>query len=271
MSDPLFTAAPHARDASSAAADRDAKIEQLLLAGLDHYFAGRYEHAINIWTRALFFDRAHPRARAYIDRARSALAERQRQSEALLHDGLAAFERGEGDEARRLLSAAIDGGAPADEAAALLGRLDRLAFAAPAGEHDPGAADTAEPPARAAAPRRAGVRVLFAVGSLVMVAAAGVLAAAAWDRLQFRALFTVDDAPAARARPVAYDGSLPIPRRAETALTRARALASAGHLRDALAMLDLVRPTDSQKAEADRLRADIQRELLNPGTARRVP
>ena len=59
-------------------ADRDAKIEQLLLAGLDHYFAARYELAINVWTRALFFDRSHARARAYIERARSALAERQR-------------------------------------------------------------------------------------------------------------------------------------------------------------------------------------------------
>ena len=45
--------------------DRDAKIEQLLLAGLDHYFSGRYEQAIDVWTRTLFFDRSHARARAY--------------------------------------------------------------------------------------------------------------------------------------------------------------------------------------------------------------
>src|SRR5580765_2067899 len=114
-------------------AERDAKIERLLIAGLDHYFAARYEAAINVWTRALFFDRSHPRARAYIDRARSALAERQRQSEELLHNGVAAFHRGEGDEARRLLQAAIDGGAPSEEALAVLERLNRLdASAAPA-------------------------------------------------------------------------------------------------------------------------------------------
>jgi hypothetical protein len=35
-----------------------------------------------------------------------------------------------------------------------------------------------------------------------------------------------------------------------------------GHLHDALAALDLVRPTDVQKADADRLRADIQRQLI---------
>ena len=50
-------------------ADDDARIEYLLVTGLDHYFAGEYEHAINLWTRVLFLDRNHDRARAYIDRA----------------------------------------------------------------------------------------------------------------------------------------------------------------------------------------------------------
>src|SRR3954470_25033140 len=98
MSDaPLFDGSRSA-DLSSTA-DRDGKIEQLLLVGLDHYFAAQYDQAINIWTRALFLDRSHPRARAYIERARTALAERQRESEELLHTGVAAFERGDGREA----------------------------------------------------------------------------------------------------------------------------------------------------------------------------
>src|SRR3954449_13256300 len=103
MSDPLRTDGSRAHADDVSAADRDAKIEQLLLVGLDHYFAARYELAINVWTRALFIDRSHPRARAYIDRARSALAERQRESEELLQNGVAAFQRGDADEARRLL------------------------------------------------------------------------------------------------------------------------------------------------------------------------
>src|SRR2546430_7092399 len=107
-------------------ADRDAKIEQLLLDGLDHYFDARYEQAINVWTRALFLDRSHARARAYIERARSALAERQRQSEELLQTGVAAFHRGDSEEARRLLQAAIDAGAPPEDALAFLERLNRL-------------------------------------------------------------------------------------------------------------------------------------------------
>jgi hypothetical protein len=54
--------------AAASEADRDAKIEQLLLAGLDHYFAAQYDCAISVWTRVLFLDRSHARARAYIDR-----------------------------------------------------------------------------------------------------------------------------------------------------------------------------------------------------------
>src|SRR3954463_7407243 len=126
MSDPLRTDASRAHADVTSEPDRDGKIEQLLLVGLDHYFAARYELAINVWTRALFLDRSHPRARAYIDRARSALAERQRESEELLQNGVAAFERGETDEARRLLRAAIEGGAPSEEALAVLERLNRL-------------------------------------------------------------------------------------------------------------------------------------------------
>ena len=125
MPEPQPIEGRHAHDAVS-----DVKIEQLLLVGLDHYFAGRYEQAIDVWTRAFFFDRDHPRARAYIERARSALAERQRESEELLQQGVAAFHRGDASEARRLLTAAIDGGAPAEEALAVLGRLDRLELVA---------------------------------------------------------------------------------------------------------------------------------------------
>src|SRR6266851_2573313 len=125
MSDPLRTDSSRSPD-GAAASERDAKIEQLLLAGLDHYFAAEYEQAINVWTRALFLDRSHARARAYIERARSALAERQRESEELLQNGVAAFHRGDGEEARRLLQAAIRGGAPAEEALAVLERLNRL-------------------------------------------------------------------------------------------------------------------------------------------------
>src|SRR5580692_5598342 len=125
MSDPLRTDPSRALDAAPEPS-RDAKIEQLLLVGLDHYFTAQYEQAINVWTRALFFDRSHARARAYIERARRAQAERQRESEELLHNGTVAYRSGDVIEARRLLQAALDAGAPLELAFPMLERLNQI-------------------------------------------------------------------------------------------------------------------------------------------------
>jgi hypothetical protein len=70
--------------------------------------------------------------------------------------------------------------------------------------------------------------------------------------------------PAPTVNPIvraASDETL-IPRRGDTALARARVLVTNGRLRDALVVLDLVRPTDPQRPDADRLRADIQKQLI---------
>jgi hypothetical protein len=272
MSDPLRTDSPRASDAAPDA-DRDAKIEQLLLAGLDHYFAARYEQAINVWTRALFFDRNHARAHAYIERARTALAEQQRETDELLHSGLAAFERGEGVEARRLLQTALGRGAPPDEALAVLDRLDRL-------EH--GSSRAAESDVvhvtrqRAAARERrqskpfAG-RVFLVAASFAAVAAAA-YAGFAWRHPASRPLAATGvldilglierAAQPAALSPEPTEGGLSLPRRGEFALSRAQSLQASGHLHDALVALDAVRLTDKERPDADRLRAEIQRQLI---------
>src|SRR4030095_15943913 len=92
----------------------------------------QHELAITVWTRVLFLDRTHARARAYIERARTAIAERQREGDELLHAGLAAFTRGDAGDARRLLTSAVEQGARPEEAFAALERMDRLAPAEPA-------------------------------------------------------------------------------------------------------------------------------------------
>jgi hypothetical protein len=261
MSDPLRTDPSRAGEPASHA-DREAKIEQLLLAGLDHYFSARYEHAINVWTRALFLDRSHARARAYIERARSALAERQRESEELLHSGVAAFDRGEGGEARRLLQAALNQGAPSDEALAILDRLNRLEQGTP---QIPEAvpvrkrprAPLVHGPATASRTAWAALALL-----LLIIIAAGAFGAGAF-RSDWRTF--LDRPPSPSMNPgarSATDERLSLPRRGETAVLRARALVSSGRLRDALATLDLVSPTDAQKTDADRLRAEIQKQLI---------
>lgn len=263
MSDRLRTDLARPLDGASDT-DRDAKIEQLLLIGLDHYFAAEYEQAINVWTRALFLDRSHARARAYIERARSAQAERQRESEELLHNGVAAFDRGESEEARRLLHAALNQGAHPDEALAVLDRLDRLDPRAtpPRATHAARSGRSTE----ALLPdlRRPSARVglaLFAVAA-VLVAAAAVIVLTATP-IDWRALLTLPTAQStARAGQSAADEMPPVPRRGELTLARARTFAAGGHLRDALATLDQIQPTDAQKPDADRLRADIQRQLM---------
>lgn len=262
MSDPLRTDPSRAEELAPDA-DRDAKIEQLLLSGLDHYFAARYEQAINVWTRALFLDRSHARARAYIERARSALAERQRESEELLQNGVAAFDRGEGEEARRLLHAAINQGAPTDQALVVLDRLNRLEQSVGTAAVAPAARSSARPPAlhrRGVDGSRASWTALALLALVILVAAA--FGAGAF-RTDWRRLLDRRPAPSVTiGNRTAADRAPSLPRRGETALARARALASSGRLSGAIAALEAVRPTDAEKVEADRLKAEIQKQLI---------
>jgi hypothetical protein len=200
MSDSLSSESLRAADALSGA-ERDARVEHLLLQGLDHYFAGRYDTAVHVWTRVLFLDRGHARARAYIERARSAQAERQRESDELLHQGVAAFDRGDTGDAKELLTAAVSQGASPEVALSYLGRIDRLrpGWTATAG----GASDRREPTRMVVAaaalvpPRTRRWTPLLALGTCVVVLAAW----GAWT------WFQVDDVSAAlQAQPVAPAG-----------------------------------------------------------------
>ena len=267
MADP-HPSGPRRSEAPAEPAD-EARIEHLLVTGLDHYFAGEFEQAINLWTRVLFLDRTHDRARAYIDRARSAQAERQRISEALVQQGLDAFDRGEVVRARELLSDALDQGASHDVALGVLGRIDRL-------EVGQGPASSVVPPAR----RRAfnnpaeGAREPGHRGTLALwwaTAAAIVLVAAIAFVLVtpngFADWFPVQATIGAPAQFSPAPAPLPIPAPTETYLAQARTMFAGGKLRDALRALDRMPVGDALRADADRLRADIQRELLAVASA----
>ena len=244
--------------------DRESRIEQLLLTGLDLYFAGEYDAAISAWTRVLFLDRGHARAKAYIDRARGAIAERQRESEELLHLGVAAFNRGEAGQARELLLSAVERGGPQEVALAFLERLQRLDRAGTIAEARPDRPtrrrrrhDPALP--RQPRPLRAWVLPLVAL----LAVALGVLYLQGSRERSAPLLFLTDDegrGPSGAA-PIAAD-PLPVPGGTELDLARARALLAAGHARDALRLVERVRPGDPLRADADLLRAQIQRTLL---------
>jgi tetratricopeptide (TPR) repeat protein len=251
MSEPSRDAAPPAESLSDA--EREARIEQLLVAGLDDYFDGRLDQAINVWTRVLFLDRSNDRARAYIDRARRAQAERQRESEALMHQGLQAFDEGDVERARGLLTAAVERGAPHEQALPVLHRIGLLDVPAAAGQarsRTPGrAVSRPSPPSRGWWPVAA---VLIA-----MVAAA-------------TAVYLSLDGPAPTAlTPAAIDrvpALVPVPGAMEGHLARARQLFDAGKLPDALAVLDRIDAGDAAFAEARALRARVQQELLRSAT-----
>ena len=263
MSDPLRTDLARAADALSGV-EREARVEQLLLQGLDYYFGGAYESAIHVWTRVLFLDRGHDRARAYIERARGAQAERQRESEELLHRGVAAFDRGETSDARSLLSAAASGGASPEVALSYLERLDRLQTPA----REP-ALPEAAPERRASTPVSVPVsRPPASPWRFYAVAITSVLAvtAAAWAALVLFELADIRAAlqrsPAGRAMPpVTVEEPLPVLREADIALARARAQFATGRVLVALELLDTIGPLDPAQAEADRLRAEIQQAL----------
>ena len=263
MSDPLRTDTSSSSRASSTDRDaaREAKIEALLLSGLDHYFAADYSQAIDVWTRALFLDRHHARARAYIERARSAQAETQRESEELLHNGIAAFERGEIDAARQLLDAAVKRGGAHEVALAFLTRIDRLSVPAPVD-----APATSEQrrvtftPAAAPTSRRTSVWAGVALLACAIAATGAVLGS--WSQLRTMVAMPGSGTEPALAPVRLAPEPLIVPRSSDVALERARSLFASGRPYDALRALDLVRPTDPQRAEADALKADIQRELL---------
>jgi hypothetical protein len=249
MIDPTSADSPSALPLTDA--EREVRIEQLLVSGLDEYFAGRMDHAVNVWTRVLFLDRTNDRARAYIDRARRAQAERQRESEGLMHQGLQAFDEGDVERARHLLTAAVERGAPHEQALPVLHRIGLLDVAAPA----------AAPPSARSRWRRTDRPASGAASSRLWPW----LLAAAIAAIGGVAVFVAEDRTPSVLATSAIDvgtASLPVPAASDAHLSRARQLFEAGKLPDALRVLDRVDQGDAAYVEAQALRGRVQRELL---------
>ena len=269
MFDPLRDESLASRS-SPADGDPVVKVERLLLTGLDHYFREDHERAIDLWTRVLFLDRSHPRARAYIERARAALAERMRESEALLHSGAEALRHGKVSEARELLSSAVEHGGGRDEALTLLERLNRLETAAGRSEELDQRRSERLPRDRRRKERDSGVRRPVRVVPLValfVALAAGLYAVASWDRLE--SLFVITRPLPSVTGPVLSRSPLIVPSRADLIVSGTEQLLSEGDAREALRLLATVEPGDPRGGEADGLRGIIQRSLLEEPAATR--
>jgi len=255
MSDdaPLPTATPPAP--SSAPDDQAARIDQLLTAGLDEYFAGRYDGAVQVWSRVFFLDRTNARARAYIERARSAVAERQRVAEATAAS-VADVPRGWGDEARPAEPRPIADSGVLVVSGALAARL-----APPQPAPEPDAADRGDT-APTAATRRA------KVAHTLLVAAAGVLLFVAGYTVAARdRIFDIFSGVSSRRAPAANA------RASEVALHDARQAFEARRYDDARRALARIPADDPLRAEADALVAQIQRAwpIVSPMLAPDAP
>ena len=261
MTDPLRSDRPANPDHSDR--DREARIEELLLTGLDHYFAGRHDLAINVWTRVLFLDRAHGKARAYIERARGALAEKQREAEELLQIGADALTRGDRATARQLLVSAERAGG-GEEALALLHRLDRLEAAAPLAAQ----AQDESPPRPHHRDETLGVNGREARLAWIFAGlATGILLAAIVGGYVWLAEDPFE-LTVVRTAPVLAEPPLPVPAICEIRLARARLLVQEGRLYDAQAILEAGDPDALHGAAFDELRATIQRQLVDAGRRR---
>lgn len=255
MSEPLRTDPSSGREGSHSA-DPAAQIERLLLSGLDLYFAGQYQEAIDVWTRVVFLERGHGRARAYIERARTAIAEQQRESEELFHQGRAAYDQGNLDQARHLLTAAIERGGSSDDVLLLLQQLNRFSgsWAPPDARPTLAAGFGHEAPTPPPNDDRGWVR---AVGAVALVSAVALLAAplVSW----FGDAPVVSDGRGVATGPVE---PLPVVHTGEVAFESAQQLYAGGHLVDALRVLERIDIGNPIRPQAERLKGDIQRDLL---------
>lgn len=239
-------------------------MDDLLVEGLDRYFLGQYEDAIHLWTRVLFLDRSHASARGYIDRARSAIVERQRRAEESLQHVAALLEQGRTDDARLHLQQAASVLGEDERTAALRLGLERLERAFGGPPRIRAAADPVVVSWHAWLSTQVTVRAWLAAAVVVVVTVVLVSSQVPGLGVGVSPL-AIMPSPTLSAAPVT------VPSHAEVALVRARTLYARGRLAEALQVLDRIEPEQIFRDETDRLRIDIQRLLLAAAGERRGP
>lgn len=244
--------APQSRSGGDEAASREAQVDALLEDGLDRYFNGRFEDAIHLWTRVLFFDRTHARARAYIDRARTALAEQHRRSEEMLHASRELLSQGQTEAARRLLTDAMAARGDEVQAAALRVQLERVERAtAPAPVTRQAESPVEKVPGWSWQRPRPAIALATIAGLVVL--AIGAVAFVTWTE-------PADVAPP--VTPSVSGARYSTLSASEAALVRANTMFQAGRLAEALQKLDRIGPDSPERQAADELRIKIQQLLL---------
>jgi tetratricopeptide (TPR) repeat protein len=99
---------------------------ELFRQGEELYSRGLYHEAIHVWTRILFLDRGNSEARLRIDKAKEAVAERQRRLDAEIAEALALLDSGDIDGARDRVRSVIASDGRHGEANVLAAAIDAL-------------------------------------------------------------------------------------------------------------------------------------------------
>jgi len=234
------------------------KIEGLLAEGRALLVAGRPRDAALVFERLLLLAPADPEARAGLDAAEAASAERERHLDARLDAVEKHIEEGRHSDARALIDAVVRDGGDSHRAAALIDRIPILpgwfTLRRPDGEGPAPAAPSGQPAGRSRA-------VLgLACGGLFLVLGAAV--AANWEGLMLQLAQT--------PRPHQSSVTLPPPgpRAEDEAIAAARRLIEAGDPARAVALLDSVHPQQPSYPFARQLRGQAVRALRQPRAAR---
>jgi tetratricopeptide (TPR) repeat protein len=103
-----------------------AKIRDLLQKGHELAEVGRFHQAIHIWERILFLDRGNRTAREWIDKAKRAVAEQEREFDAQVLQASRLLEGGDRHGARLLVAGVLDRDPRHPEARSLWERLEIL-------------------------------------------------------------------------------------------------------------------------------------------------
>lgn len=251
---------------------------ELLRQGEELFERARYEEAIHVWTRIRFLDRRDFRAQASIDRAKRAVAERQRRLDVELVGAIRLLDDGDVDTAREMVSEVLRQDPRHTEAHQLSERLAvldrRMDVSA---ERTPSAADIdlddpatkqgvllrvpRTPPTRRLSPpsgtpmKMAG----FVLGAILVLSSGALYLYLHWESIVSDGAF----GGTAAAGPVgAFPVGAPVPDGSQLHFYNGERLYQKGRYREALAELSVVGRSSSVAEEARSLILRIEQRLL---------
>jgi tetratricopeptide (TPR) repeat protein len=256
------------------------KTELLFRQGEDLYALGLYQQAIHVWTRILFLERGHHRAKAAIERAKRAVSERQRELDAELATAIATLETGDVEAAAARVRHVLSLDPRHDEAHQLTERIAALRRRNEPTASSRAVSDETEPPAskRGLLLRvsRASSRPLsrttnasplkmagFALGVILVFASGGLYLYLNWESIVSDGAFVTGNALSPPGDAPAVDASPPGV--SELHYYNGSRLYAKGYYRRALAELSRVRRDDAVFERARSLILRIEERLLRAG------